>query len=141
MTRCIAGIILIRDDGAVLMQHRDDKPGLTHAGLWVMPGGHCDSGETMEMCARRELREETDYDCDDLRWLCSFEDTEDSGCIFTMYWGRYDGRQPVQCREGQALKFLTRAQAASYPIPSFLLNFWDMALEASAKSAQPANKS
>lgn len=129
----VAGIILLRDDGAALLQHRDDKPGLRHAGMWVMPGGHCDSGEASEAGARRELREETDYDCDDLHWLFAFDDQENPDCRCTMFWARYDGRQPVRCLEGQALMFVPREQASSHPIPAYLLVLWDMAIAASAK--------
>lgn len=128
----IAGIILLRDDGAALLQHRDDKPGLRHAGMWVMPGGHCDPGETIEACARRELREETDYDCNDLHWLFSFKDEENPECHCTMFWARYDRRQPVRCLEGQALMFLPREQALSFLIPGYLLELWDMAIAALA---------
>lgn len=128
----VAGIILLRDDGAALLQHRDGKPGLRHAGMWVMPGGHCDPGETIEICARRELFEETAYDCKDLRWLSSFEDKKDPGCRCIMFWARYDGCQPLRCLEGQALKFVTREQAPSFLIPDYLLDLWGMALAASA---------
>ena len=126
----VTGVVLLRDDGAVLLQHRDGKPGLRHAGMWVMPGGHCDPGETIEACARRELREETDYDCDDLHWLFSFDDEENPNCRCTMFWARYDGRQPVHCMEGQALKFVPRGQASLFPIPDYLLALWDMAVSA-----------
>ena len=126
----VSGIILLRDDGAALLQHRDNKPGLRHAGMWVMPGGHCDPGETIEACARRELQEETDYDCDDLRWLFSFDLEEYSECCCSMFWARYDGCQPVRCLEGQALMFVTREQASSFLIPSYLLDLWDIAIAA-----------
>ena len=131
----VAGIILLRDDGAALLQHRDDKPGLRHAGMWVMPGGHCDPGETIEICARRELLEETAYDCEDLYWLSAFDDGEDPDCRCIMFWARYDGCQPVQCLEGQALKFVPRAQASTYPIPVYLLELWDMAIAAVNESS------
>ena|SRR3990167_2254475 len=136
----VAGIILLRDDGAALLQHRDDKPGLRHAGMWVMPGGHCDPGETIEVCARRELREETGYDCDDLHRLFSFDDEENPDCRCTMFWARYDGRQPVRCLEGQALMFVPRERASLYPIPNYLLDLWDMAITAAVDGLSPAGE-
>ena len=136
----VVGVVLLRQDGAALLQHRDDKPGLRHAGVWVMPGGHVDPGETLEMGARRELREETDYDCDDLHVLSSFADDEDADCQCTMFWSRYDGRQAVQCHEGQALKFVPRDQAASYPMPDYLVHLWDMAIAACMKIATSSAK-
>jgi 8-oxo-dGTP pyrophosphatase MutT (NUDIX family) len=65
----VGGIVLLRGDGAALLQHRDDKPGLPHAGLWVFPGGHCEAGEPIEACARREFFEETGYRCEDVHEL------------------------------------------------------------------------
>ena len=137
----IAGIILLRDDGAALLQHRDDKPGLRHAGMWVMPGGHCDPGETIEACARRELREETDYKCGDLHRLLSFKDEENPECHCIMFWARYDGRQPVRCLEGQALMFVPREQASLFLIPGYLLDLWDMAIAALAMAPTSADGS
>ncbi len=105
-----------------------------------MPGGHSDPGETIEACARRELREETEYDCDDLRWLFAFDDEDDSDCRCTMFWARYDRHQAIRCMEGQALKFVLREEAPRYPIPIYLLDLWDMAIAASANGSFSAEE-
>lgn len=131
-TESVAAIVLLREDGAALLQHRDDKRGLRHAGMWVPPGGHADTGESMLECARRELREETGYEATDLEFLTSFIEAVDGWPPFelTIFWGRYDGMQPVECREGQGLAFVERSRASRYPIPPSLLNAWDAALAA-----------
>jgi hypothetical protein len=36
------------------------------------------------------------------------------------------------CREGQALAFLDRRNAGSYPIPPYLVDLWDRALAAAS---------
>jgi 8-oxo-dGTP pyrophosphatase MutT (NUDIX family) len=36
----VCGVVLLREDGAALLQHRDDIPGIADPGLWVFPGGH-----------------------------------------------------------------------------------------------------
>lgn len=130
MTDRVAAVILLRHDGAALLQHRDDKPGLRNAGMWVPPGGHAESGESMLDCARRELREETEYDASDLRFLLSFEDKVEGWPAYRLefFWCWYDGVQSLVCHEGQALIFIERAIAASYPIPAYLVNAWDAAL-------------
>jgi phosphoglycolate phosphatase len=38
---------------------------------WGLPGGKIDYGETMEEAFRREMREETGLEVDDVRWLCA----------------------------------------------------------------------
>ena len=134
----VAAILLLRRDGAALLQHRDDKPGLSHAGMWGLPGGHAELGESMLDCARRELREETGYDASDLRIFLSFEGTDETGTVFrvTYFWCWYDGIQPVACHEGQAMAFLNRSAAANYPIPAFLFDVWDAGLAAAGATTE-----
>ena len=80
----VAGIVLLREpDGAALLQHRDDKPGLPHANLWVPPGGHCDGDESWDACAAREFLEETGYSSDN--WMLWREDVPYSKIVWTIY--------------------------------------------------------
>jgi phosphoglycolate phosphatase len=133
----IAGVLLLDDDGAALFQHRDDKPGLNHAGRWVPPGGHADPGEEIAACARREFLEETDYVCGELQFLTRFDDHVGGNVIdLTMFWARYDGRQPLVCREGQALEFVSRADFVGRDIPPYLVDVWDAAIAAAQASAR-----
>jgi 8-oxo-dGTP pyrophosphatase MutT (NUDIX family) len=134
----VAAVFVLRDDGAALLQHRDDKPGLRDAGKWVPPGGHLDPGEPHEDCARRELQEETAYNPKDLYWLTTIR----NGPVehwpayeLTIFWTCYDGVQPVRCLEGQALQFVRREDAARYDIPPYLVQAWDDAIAALAKQA------
>jgi 8-oxo-dGTP pyrophosphatase MutT (NUDIX family) len=119
--------MLLRRDGAALLQHRDDKPELRHAGMWVLPGGHAESDESMLDGARRELREETEYDASDLRFLLTIDDTVEGWPAYRLmiFCRWYDGIQPVVCHEGQALAVSDRTMAANYAIPAHLLNAWD----------------
>ena len=130
-TACIGGVVILREDGAALLQHRDDKPGLPHAGLWVFPGGHCEPGEPLDVCARRECYEETDYRCGELYELETLHDLAVEGfpsIRLTVFWSRYDGVQQVTCREGQTLAFIARRDADRHPMPHYLLRLWDKAL-------------
>jgi nucleoside-diphosphate-sugar epimerase/8-oxo-dGTP pyrophosphatase MutT (NUDIX family) len=131
----VTSVVLLREDGAALLQHRDDKPGLSCAGLWVMPGGHFEPGEDSGQCARRELEEETGYQAADLRYLAALPHVNDITAKpyqLVFYWGRYDGRQAVECREGQALRFVRRGEADALAIPEVVLRAWDLALALTA---------
>ena len=116
----VAGIVLLRPDAAALLQLRDNKPGLSAAGLWVFPGGHCEPCEQLVACARREFREETGYDCASLRELVSLDHrSPDTGKEFHLnfYWALYDGVQEIHCFEGQEIRFVSRTVAARHPMP------------------------
>ena len=63
----IVRLVVRDDDGRVLLLRR---AATAYAeGQWSLPGGKVDYGDTLEEAARRELREETDLECDDLRFL------------------------------------------------------------------------
>jgi len=133
-------VVLLRSDGAALMQLRDNKPGLPRANMWVIPGGHQDPGEECLPAARRELKEETDYDCPDLCYLATIDDTNDvTGQTYklTVFWARYDGRQQVRCLEGRELRFLPRREAGGMNMPEVVVQAWDLALRASTAKVCP----
>jgi len=131
----VGAVILLRGDGAALLQLRDDKEGLRNAGMWAPPGGHAEPVETIEICAHREFLEETDYNCSNLQLLTDFEDSIAGWPTYrlTIFWDFYDGVQKTCCKEGQSLEFIRREDANSYSIPIYLLNFWDMAIIAAKR--------
>ena len=128
----VSTVFLLRADGAALMQHRDDRPGLRHAGMWVPPGGHRESGEDAKACAERELLEETDYRCNNLTFLHAFLDKQPGWEPYelTVFRARYDEEQQVCCHEGQALEFVSRENADALSVPAYLIDLWDMAVAA-----------
>lgn len=127
----MAGVVLLRSDGAALLQHRDDKPGISAPGQWVFPGGHCEPGEGLREAACREFLEETGYRCGELRPLAEFSyECPDTGRRMELsFWvDRYDGWSSTVCGEGQALRFVDRLEAQSLPRPEYLLRVWDLAM-------------
>ena len=135
--RRVAAIFLLRDDGAALLQHRDDKPDIPHANMWVPPGGRCEDGESFEECARREFLEETGYRVGPLHFVAEFEDDHAQGfppLHLTVFWSLYDGVQSFVCGEGQALEFVPRERAIELNVPQYLVDLWDAATRASAST-------
>jgi ADP-ribose pyrophosphatase YjhB (NUDIX family) len=52
----VAGAVVLRQDGAVLLVRRGRPPA---AGTWSLPGGRIEPGESPSEAAVREVREET----------------------------------------------------------------------------------
>ena len=54
----IAVGLIVAEDGRVLLQHRDDKPGILEPGAWALFGGHIDDDEDPADAFLREMEEE-----------------------------------------------------------------------------------
>jgi 8-oxo-dGTP diphosphatase len=133
--KVVAGVVLLREDGAALLQLRDDIASIQDPGIWVVPGGHIEPGETPVEGACREFLEETCYRCSNARPLTRFTSASagyegDFDLVF--FWDLYDGTQRIECREGQALEFISRLDAEHIPRRDYLTRVWDMALSVSA---------
>jgi ADP-ribose pyrophosphatase YjhB (NUDIX family) len=127
----VGALFLLRSDNALLMQLRDEKPNLRHAGVWVPPGGHIETDETVEQGTRREFLEETDYCCEELNWVQMMEIAHPDWPTYLLgvFWALYDGKQKTECREGQDLKFISRNEANVLPVPGFLMSLWDQLIK------------
>lgn len=95
--RAGASAALFRD-GAVLLVERGSAP---FAGLWSLPGGVIEAGETAEEAARREVREETGLEAH-LSGLTGVHDVRVPGegalpqvhFDLAVYFGRAGGGEP-----------------------------------------------
>ena len=126
--------MLLRGDGAALMQHRDNLETISDPGLWVFPGGHLEAGETPRDGAVREVEEETSYRCGDLDELTRLR----LGQVELVFFlGNYDESQNVTCNEGQALEFVSRERIESLPKPPYLTDLFDLALAKRDFSSAP----
>src|SRR3989344_9424059 len=61
----VATGVLIKNDKAEVFLGKSTKYG----GLWIVPGGHLEYGETLEECVRREVKEELDIELADVHFL------------------------------------------------------------------------
>ncbi len=71
--RALAGAVLLHPDGRVLLQLRDDKPGIDAPGQWSLFGGGMDEGEPPEAGMLREVAEEVGYSVRHYRPLLVFD--------------------------------------------------------------------
>lgn len=112
-----AGVLLVRDGAAVLLQHRDNKPEILHPGQWGIPGGAIEGDETAAQAAVRELLEETGYQAGDItplvdqRWELPAMTLDRH-----VFWAHYDGQQPIHCFEGQEMRWVAFADIAALDV-------------------------
>ena len=96
------GAVVFDQRGALLVIRRGRPPS---EGLWSLPGGRVEDGETLEQALVREVREETGLE------------VEPDGLVATVTRGPYDihdfrahvvGGQPVPGDDASALQFVNR---------------------------------
>lgn len=63
----VGGAVLVEHEGKFLLGQRNKK---NACGLWVIPGGGVDFGETTKEAAVREIKEETNIDVDIIKFIC-----------------------------------------------------------------------
>jgi len=96
-------VLLFDENNRLLMQKRADN------GLWGMPGGSMEPGETFEACAMRETAEETGLICQELEYWRHFSGKElfitypngDQAYIATIAFicRKWNGKMQVQKEE------------------------------------------
>ena len=72
------GLLVFNDKKEVLMQLRTDY------NAWGFPGGAMELGESFEETAKRELKEETNLESNDLKLLCISDDMTETAHYVTV---------------------------------------------------------
>ncbi len=113
------GMIVLKPD-AVLLVQRGKQPNL---GLWSLPGGAQELGETCEHGARRELAEETGLHVGELRLAACIDSIrhDDSGRVqyhYTIidYCARWQGGDPIAGCDAMAARFVAFTELHTYAV-------------------------
>lgn len=120
--RCAASAAVFRDGRVLLVQR--GRGAL--AGLWSLPGGHIEPGETASAAAVREVREETGVEAE-LAGLLDVHDVilqRDDGTLrahylIVVFYGRWRGGEPSPGSDERAAGFVAvehLADLARYPL-------------------------
>ena len=115
---CVA-VVITNSRGEVLLQLRDNKPGLLFANHWTLPGGRVESGETPEEAAYRELREEIGLELPLAIWK-TYDRLHPEAEVMVeqhIFVGQTDREtHDMLLGEGQALRYFKPNELASQPI-------------------------
>lgn len=113
------GAILYNRQGQVMLQKRDEKPGLAFPGQWTVWGGQVEPGETPLEAERRELEEELELTGLPLRWWKMVEWPWRDGITIQqhLYLAPFDGDpEALTQHEGQDRRFFSRAELDGIPV-------------------------
>ena len=104
------GIILIANDGAILLQHRD-KDNRWNQDSWSEFGGQIEEGETPEKAIKREIKEELGIKLVDLKFFKKYELQRKKGIyeqfVFTASFNYSLESLKKQQKEGKNLALFT----------------------------------
>lgn len=103
-----AGILLINNNGELLMLLRDNIPTIPFPDMWDLLGGQVEPGEKPEETVKRELMEEMDLELADIKLFKVYESDD---LIDNVFWQRIDlNPDEIDLKEGQRLAYFTRDQ-------------------------------
>ncbi|MFN8374561.1 MAG: NUDIX domain-containing protein [Anaerolineae bacterium] len=130
--KAVASAILCNAQGEILLQLRDDKPGLRYPNYWTLFGGTIEDGETPAAGIHRELMEELKITLSLTYWKafrCPVRSVEGT---MTTYNHVFVGQMTqdiahLTLLEGQAMRFFTRSQAKTLTLAfeqHLILNEW-----------------
>ncbi|MGC1003796.1 NUDIX domain-containing protein (plasmid) [Pantoea agglomerans] len=111
-----ANVIIARSDGHILLQQRTDS-------TWGLPNGLPEPGESLELTAVREVKEETSIDIHSLNFLKIFSgqdysfilhNRDEINVITALYFtDNWSGDLVNDAKEGLALEFFSASRLPS----------------------------
>ncbi len=123
-----AGIILIADNGTILLQHRD-RNNKWNQDSWSEFGGQIEEGETPEQAVKRELKEELEIELVDLKFFKKYDFQREKGIyeqfIFTASLNHSLENLKKQQREGKDLALFGREEIKNLKMADYTKEILD----------------
>jgi 8-oxo-dGTP pyrophosphatase MutT (NUDIX family) len=115
-----AGVILVDQQGRILLQLRDDRPDIMFPGHWGITGGAGHKGESPQETASREVLEETGLSVSHMAPFKVYRFSRpEKGCEYIQhfFYARTDSpADQMTVGEGQCLRFIAPEELDGLPI-------------------------
>jgi 8-oxo-dGTP pyrophosphatase MutT (NUDIX family) len=113
--------LLTAPRGDVLLNLRDDQPGVVHPGHWAIIGGGVEPGEGLDEALRREVAEEIGYELDVAREFCRIVDWEGNRHLVIVYVATIDATiDELHLGEGKEIRFFPPGTIARLKLSPFV---------------------
>lgn len=121
-TRLQAVKAFIHQDDKVLLQLRDQKPGIWHPGMWGLFGGTVEQGENLTAALHRELYEELNLEFTNAEFLYSWEDDTDYSILHFYSLNLDVELSSLKLFEGQSMALVSIVQLREMELTPDLWN-------------------
>jgi 8-oxo-dGTP diphosphatase len=120
------GVAVVEGD-EILLVRRGRPP---HQGLWAVPGGKVDRGETLAEAATREVKEETGLlvELDEIVWVGEFIDDENH-LVLIDFLGRPTGGELQAGDDATELQWVGIEAAFELDMPETMYELLEVLLE------------
>jgi 8-oxo-dGTP diphosphatase len=117
--RAAASATIFRGESVLLVEHG----GRSRSGMWSLPGGHIEPGETARAAAAREVREETGLSVE----ILGLADVHDvilrdaqgeltAHYVLTVFYGRWLSGEPAAASDCRDARFVPLAELEDYAL-------------------------
>lgn len=137
--KAAASAALFRGEAVLLVERAEGAS----AGLWSLPGGRIEAGETAEDAARREVMEETGLTCriEGLAGVHDVIDRDEAGTVvlhyvIATYFGRADDGEPRARGDAHEARFFALDRLKELPMTHGTRHVVDEAWRLLAAGAQ-----
>lgn len=115
MMRKNTAILFNNKKGEVLLQLRDDIPEINWPNHWGCLGGAVEHGESVEVCLKREIEEEIEFELIEYESIGMFQLNKERE--YHMFIGPLDKEvHEIVLKEGQEIRYFAPLEALKLPL-------------------------